>query len=147
MCQFPTDSLVQSYLYSLNYRYYPIYPPTFLEDYSQWWADRINGRPPSPAFTCLLLRICACATQSLGPPQKEHIEHEIGHNSQDLTEQFHRAAEKLSSSFAPGQGGLEQVQQLFLTATWYKSEGLIVDAWHALGASIKEAQELCAYYS
>lgn len=76
---------------------------------------------------------------------QQHIEFELAENAQSLTERFHQAAEKLSSTFAPGQGGLAQVQQLFLTATWFKSEGLIVDAWHALGSSVKEAQELCTF--
>ena len=139
------DSLVQNYLYSLNYRYYPIYPPTFLDDYSQWWNDRIAGRQLSPEFTCLLLRVCACSSQSLTTTMQQHLEFELAESAQNLTERFHRAAEKLSSSFSPGQGGLAQVQQLFLTATWYKSEGLIVEGWHALSASIKVAQELCKW--
>ena len=34
------------------------------------------------------------------------------------------------------------VQQLFLTASWYKSESKFVESWHALGAAIREAQEI-----
>ena len=138
-----TDCLVQNYLYTLNYRYYPIYPPTFLDEYSQWWNDRINRHQLSPEFTCLLLRVCACSSQALTSTTQQHLEFELAESVQSLSERLHRAAEKLSSSFSPGQGGLAQVQQLFLTATWYKSEGLIVESWHALGASIKVAQELC----
>jgi hypothetical protein len=133
---------VHNYLYSHNYRYYPIYPQTFLEQYSGWWADRLSGKQLSPAFTCLLLRVCACSAQSLGPDLQKQIEFELTESAEKLTWRFHRAAEKLSSTFAPGEGGLEQVQQLFLTATWYKGEGLVVDSWHALGGSVKEAQEL-----
>lgn len=38
-----------------------------------------------------------------------------------------------------------QVQQLFLTAQWFKTEAFFVESWHALGAAIHEAQELGIY--
>lgn len=59
-----------------------------------------------------------------------------------MTERFHAAAHKLSSSIARGQGGILQVQQLFLEAAWWKSEAHMVEAWHALSAAIREAQEI-----
>jgi hypothetical protein len=37
---------------------------------------------------------------------------------------------------------LLQVQQLLLTTCWHMSEALFVDCWHALGAAIREAQEI-----
>jgi len=46
----------------------------------------------------------------------------MGENTQSLIERDHRAAEMLSYTFIPGKGGLTQVLQLFLTASWLKSE-------------------------
>lgn len=62
--------------------------------------------------------------------------------TQCLAEIYHRAAQQLSNTIFPGQGGLVQVQQLFLTAAWLKGEGMFVDSWHALAAAVHAAQEL-----
>lgn len=110
--------------------------------YTRWWTCRSSGRRLSPEFTCLLLRVCACSTQCLSPMVQRKLEFELAESSQSLTERYHRAAQKLSGSFAPGKGGLMQVQQLFLLASWLKSEILFVESWHALGMAIREAQEL-----
>lgn len=72
----------------------------------------------------------------------QNLEFELGENAQSITERCHRTAERLGRSFTPGSGGLTQVQQLFLTAYWFKSEALFVQFWHTLGSAIREAQEL-----
>lgn len=125
-----------------NFNYYCLYPPTFSEDYAAWWSDRANGKPLTPEFTCLLIRVCACSLQYLDVEVQQKIESELGESVQSLSENYHHAAKQLSSTIAPGKGGLTQVQQLFLTAAWFKSESLFVESWHALSSSIHEAQEL-----
>jgi hypothetical protein len=67
---------------------------------------------------------------------------ELGVTTQSLTERWHRAARLLSNTISPGRGGLTQIQQLFLTALWFKTEALFIESWHILGAAIHEAQEL-----
>jgi hypothetical protein len=124
------------------FHYSPIYGPTFLEDYGNWWKDRHNGRPLSPVFTCLLLRVMACSAQYLPPAMKERFQIELVETPQGLTEHYSNAAERLSAKLVPGKGGPAQVQQLFLVASWMKSEGLLVESWHALCNAIREAQEL-----
>ncbi|KAL2001996.1 hypothetical protein VTN02DRAFT_850 [Thermoascus thermophilus] len=57
-----TDILVQHFLSDTNYHYYCLYPPTFSDEYSRWWANRASCRSLTPEFTCLLLRVCACST-------------------------------------------------------------------------------------
>ncbi|ETN36939.1 uncharacterized protein HMPREF1541_07926 [Cyphellophora europaea CBS 101466] len=66
----------------------------------------------------------------------------LGENALSLGQRYHHAAAQLSRSFKPGSAGLEQVQQLFLAAYWFKSEAMFAEAWHSLGAAIHEAQEL-----
>jgi hypothetical protein len=73
---------------------------------------------------------------------QQNLEFELGENAQSLSERYHHTAERLSRSFTPGSGGLTQVQQLFLTASWFKSEALFIESWHALSSTIREAQEL-----
>ncbi|KAE8309558.1 fungal-specific transcription factor domain-containing protein [Aspergillus transmontanensis] len=137
-----TDILVQHFLNETNYQYYSIYPPTFSHDYSTWWLGKVKGQPLTAEFTCLLLRVCACSALVLFPGERQKLESELGENIQSLSERYHRAARRLSSIIPPGKGGLTQVQQLFLTASWFKTEALFVESWHALSSAIHEAQEL-----
>jgi hypothetical protein len=108
----------------------------------EWWRQRNEGRQLSPAFTCLLVRACAYSAQFLQRETKALIERELGKNAQVLSEEYHDAADKLSVRFKPGTGGLMQVQQLFISACWYKSESKFRDSWHALASAIREAQEI-----
>jgi len=125
-----------------NYYYYIIYPPTFSEQYKAWWIDRAEGKPLNPELTCLILRICACAAQYLPPDLRAVIEAEFCLKAQALSHRFHAAAQRLGSTVVPGRGGLTQIQQIFLSAFWFKSESRWIESWHALGAAIHEAQEI-----
>lgn len=137
-----SDLLVQGFLYHVNYFYYVVYPPQFLDDYAEWWTQRKESQQLSPAFTCLLVRACAYSAQFLQLKIRQVIETELGKDAQALSEQFHNTADRLSFCFKPGTGGLMQVQQLFISACWYKSESKFRESWHALASAIREAQEI-----
>lgn len=140
------DILVDHFLDNTNYQYYALYPPAFMQDYNAWWSGRATGLQPTPEFTCLLLRLCACSISSLDEDIRQKLESELGQPVDGLSILYHKTAKQLSSTIGPGKGGLMQVQQLFLTAQWFKTEALFVESWHALGAAIHEAQELGIYY-
>jgi hypothetical protein len=70
------------------------------------------------------------------------IEFELACNLQQLTDRFANAAEQLSQSFEASNTCIERVQEQFLKGAWLKSESKIVESWHALGCTIREAQEL-----
>ncbi|WYZ44450.1 hypothetical protein EsH8_VII_000886 [Colletotrichum jinshuiense] len=137
-----TDALVQRFLDNVNYHYYIIYPPKFLEEYKQWWGSRTSSQPLDLEWTCLLITVCACTIQYLDPVLKRTFQNDLGESMQSLTERYHDAAQRLSSAVPGGRGGFTQVQQLIHSCYWYKSEGRYVDCWHALNAAVKEAQEL-----
>ncbi|KAF2108256.1 hypothetical protein BDV96DRAFT_504972 [Lophiotrema nucula] len=137
-----TDAIVNHFLTVVNYRYNAIYGPTFTEQYVQWWSDRAADKQLSPEFTCLLLRLCAYSVQYLTTPLRKTIEFEMASSSQQLTDRFATAAEQLSATFSPSESSLERVQEQFLKGAWLKSESKIVESWHALGCTIREAQEL-----
>ncbi|KAJ5291592.1 hypothetical protein N7478_000843 [Penicillium angulare] len=124
-----------------NFNYYCLYPPIFSADYATWWTDRANSKVVTPEFTCLLVRVCACSAQYLDADNTQKLATELGGSIQTLSENLHHAARQLSSTIGPGKGGISQVHQLFLTSAWFKSEGLFVESWHALGSCIHEAQE------
>ncbi|KAF1960472.1 hypothetical protein CC80DRAFT_489604 [Byssothecium circinans] len=137
-----TDAFVNHFLTVVNYRYNAIYGPTFTEKYVQWWSDRANSRRLSPEFTCLLLRVLSYSVQYLSPSLRKMIEFELACSSQDLSERFSAAAEKLSKAFPPSSTSIERVQEQFLKGAWLKSESRMVESWHVLGHTIREAQEL-----
>jgi hypothetical protein len=105
-------------------------------------VNRANGKTLNPEFTCLLLRVCACSLQFLEPKLSQKFDRELGETTQSLAERAHRAARRLSNTIPPGNGGLTQIQQLFLTALWFKTEALFIESWHILTVAIHEAQEL-----
>ncbi|KAL2828492.1 fungal-specific transcription factor domain-containing protein [Aspergillus cavernicola] len=137
-----TDILVQHFLDNTNYQYYCLYPHAFMHDYASWWSGKANRLPLTSEFTCLLLRLCACSAPYLDEELRQKLELELGESMEDLSLLCHNTAKKLSSTIPPGKGGLTQVQQLFLTAQWFKTEALFVESWHALSTTIHEAQEL-----
>jgi len=136
-----TDCLVDNWLSGANHHYYPLYPPEFRTQYDGWWATSPNK--VTPELTSLILRICACsALYIIDGSVKERLESELRTDSWTFANRMHSAAEKLNASLPPGKGGLIQVQQLFLTAFWLKSAERWTEAWHALSAAIRAANEI-----
>lgn len=134
--------LVQNFLENANYQYYPIFPEQLRGQSSKWWESRAGGQRLSPELTCLLIRVCAVSAQYLEDSLRQRLELELGEKAQSMTERFHAAAQRLSSSIPRGSGGVVQVQQLFLEASWWKSEANMIESWHALSVTIREAQEI-----
>jgi hypothetical protein len=112
-----------------------------MHDYSNWWSRRTNGLSLTAEFTCLLIRVCACSVPYIEEGLRQKLESQLGGNLDHLSVRYHNTAKQLSSTIGPGRGGMTQLQQLFLTAQWYKTEALFVESWHALSVAIHEAQE------
>ncbi|KAF4943761.1 hypothetical protein FGADI_13183 [Fusarium gaditjirri] len=136
------DNLVQNFFDNVNFHYYIIYPSTFLDDYRDWWADRVLGNPLKLQWTCLLTVICACSTQYLSIELQGKLEHELGEKTQTLTERYHGASNDLYSITPPRKGHLHGVQYLLHSCYWYKSEARFMECWYSLSAAIREAQEI-----
>ncbi|KAH7256757.1 fungal-specific transcription factor domain-containing protein [Fusarium tricinctum] len=137
-----TDTLVQNFLNNVNYHYYIIYPPSFLEQYQQWWTARAENRPLSVQWTCLLLTVCACASQYTDVELQEKLESGLGDTIKRITERFHEAARELGSAVPLGYSHLTNIQQLLHSCYWFKSEARFVECWHVLNSAVREAQEL-----
>ncbi|KAK3355674.1 fungal-specific transcription factor domain-containing protein [Neurospora tetraspora] len=135
------DCLVDNWLNGANHHYYALYRPQFRTQYDGWWATPANKR--TPELTNLILRVCACsALYILNAGVKDRLERELGTDALTLATTLHTTAEKLSKTIPSGKGGLAHVQQLFLTAFWYKSAEDWTEAWHALGTTIHAAYEI-----
>ncbi|PHH83857.1 hypothetical protein CDD83_2909 [Cordyceps sp. RAO-2017] len=137
-----TDSLVQNFLNNVNYHYYIIYPPSFLDEYRAWWASRSDNRPLGMQWTCLLLMVCACSAQYTDIELQRKLEQDLGETTQKLTEHYHNAARELHSVIPVGNNHLLNVQTLLHSCYWYKSEARFVECWHVLSSAIREAQEM-----
>ncbi|KAK0632174.1 fungal-specific transcription factor domain-containing protein, partial [Immersiella caudata] len=136
-----TDCLVDNWLGGANYHYCALYPPEFRTQYDGWWTVRTDN--PSPELTSLILRVCACSLLFIiDGSVKERLESELRADSLTLATRLHEAAEALGASIPHGKGGLVHVQQLFLTAFWYKSAEKWTEAWHALSSAIGAAYEI-----
>ncbi|KAJ9151410.1 Pyrimidine pathway regulatory protein 1 [Pleurostoma richardsiae] len=122
-------------------------PAIRFEEYVQGQREEVEialkSILPKPYTECLVQNFLQGNNfqyYSIYPQQLQELE--LGEKAQVLTDRFHAAALRLSNTVSPGRGGLAQVQQLFLTASWYKSEAHMVEAWHALSNACRQAQEL-----
>lgn len=136
-----SDCLVDNWLGGANYHYYALYPPEFRTQYDGWWAT--PQEKVTSELTGLILRVCACSLHFIvNDSVRVRLESELGADVGTFAHRLHTAAEKLSASIPPGKGGLIHVQQLFLTAFWYKSAEKWTAAWHALNKAVRAANEI-----
>jgi hypothetical protein len=133
---------VQLFFDNVNYHYYIIYPAVFLSEYQDWWEARTKNKAVTIQWTSLLVMVCACAIQHLDASDKPQIELDFGEPSEVLTERYLNVGRELANSVPPGHYHLLNVQQMLHAIYWYKAEAKFVEAWHLIGAAIRESQEL-----
>lgn len=136
------DALVQSFFNVVNFHYYIIYPPTFLQEYQAWWDTRSRNKPLPLQWTCLLVMICACATQHLDVETKPTVELDLGGPADDISEEYHNAGRELASVIPVGHYHLLNVQRMLHSIYWFKAEARFLEAWHVINDAVREAQEL-----
>ncbi|KAK2593067.1 hypothetical protein QQS21_009233 [Conoideocrella luteorostrata] len=136
------DTLMQSFLTDVNYHYYIIYPPMFLQDYHIWWDRLSQKRPLSLQYTCLLAIVCASALQHVEPASEKKFEGELGDSVDVVADKLHAAMRELASVMPIGHYHYLNVQRLLHSCYWYKAEAKFLEAWHVLGAAIFEGREL-----
>ncbi|KAM0561354.1 hypothetical protein ACHAPJ_003233 [Fusarium lateritium] len=136
------DALVQSFFNNVNYHYYIIYPPTFLQEYQAWWDRRSHNQTLSLQWTILLVMVCACATQHLDVEMKPIVEVELSEPAEKLTVEYHQAATELARVIPLGHCHLLNIQWMLHSIYWYKAEARFVEAWHVISACVREAHEL-----
>lgn len=86
--------------------------------------------------------VCACAVQHLDVEEKPQIELGFGEPSEVLTERFMQVGRELANSIPDGHFHLLNVQRMLHAIYWYKAEARFVEAWHLIGAAVRESQEL-----
>lgn len=136
------DALVQSFFNNINFHYYIIYPPMFLQEYQIWWDRKSQNRPLSLQWTILLVMVCACAAQHLDADMKPFVEVELGEASDKLSKDYHEAAQDLARVIPVGHCHILNLQYMLHSIYWFKAEARFVEAWHVIAAAVREAHEL-----
>lgn len=119
-----------------------IHPKSFVREYHVWWEDRTKGHPLGLEWTSLLLMICACSTLFPSVKLQKRLERNLGDSCETLTERFHTTGRALHSAVPISHNHIFKVLKLVHSCYWFKSEARFGEAWHALDAAIREAQEL-----
>lgn len=127
---------------NVNYHYYIIYPNKFIEEHREWWERRARGDTLTLQWTYLVAMICACATQHLELDMKPGMEAELGNSMEELTVQYHQAGQEVGNAIPVGQCHLLSIQGMLHSIYWYKAEAKFVEAWHLIGAAVRDSQEL-----
>ena len=60
----------------------------------------------------------------------------------DLAKEFSDAGHQILSVLGPTEPALAKIQAGLQRATFLKSTGSVIEAWHVLGSAIRDAQEL-----
>jgi hypothetical protein len=131
---------MDSFLNGANYYYLMVYPSVFSGQYMAWWDQRNAGERVSEDFTCLILRIAACAAMFVMPDVRRDLEAALKIPMSDLSQRFHHTANDLAATLPTGKGGLVRIQGWHLAAFWHKSENEAMMAWYCLTYAIREAQ-------
>jgi hypothetical protein len=136
------DLIIQLFITDINYHYYIIYPPSFLQDYHIWWDRRNHDKTISLQYTCLLAMLCSGTMQHVGGDLQKAVEAELSDTSDSISDKLHSAMRELTSVIPVGHYHMMNVQRLLHSAYWYKSEARFVEAWHVLNQAILEGKEL-----
>ncbi|CUS12744.1 unnamed protein product [Tuber aestivum] len=147
-----TQLLVKVFFSECNWIYGTLHEATFMAHLNEWFEIcAAKDSPHSPVkkkilsqFPALLLQVLAIALQML--PREHHKfmgQLNLGkENFYTLSATYSSTACELASLISASSPTLPRVQQWFLRSSWLKSEGRAVEAWHALGQAIREAQEM-----
>ncbi len=136
------DALVQNFLDHINFQSYIIRPSSFLEEYSDWWANRRANKALSLQWTCLLLTVCACSTQQAQYQLRQRLELELGEQLEKASDRYHCTARELHAAIPISCWGITSLQLLMYFCLWYTCEARFIQSWHALNVATRLAQEL-----
>lgn len=134
------DFLVQFYIKEINWYNEMIYPPTFLERYSNWWSQADYSGGDDIQFAALIARVCALATQYL--PNPEWPIHDAFESPLDeISQRCYTAAQEFDR-YQPRPPSLSRVQQLYFNLDYLRNRAEIKESWAVLAEVAKEVQDI-----
>ncbi|KAJ5383017.1 transcriptional regulator family: Fungal Specific TF [Penicillium concentricum] len=146
------EILIQTFFSDINWQYDPLDEESFREDLDRWgnisYSDLQGGfgrlTPGTIVFPALLFQVLAQALL-FHPPHDDMINSLIiiaDMTFHDLAAEYSDAGAELLAVLGKKDITLTTVQAGLLRASFLKSSGKVVEAWHALGATIRDAQEI-----
>lgn len=84
--------------------------------------------------------------QHIDIDSRPNIERDFGGSADNLTELYHDLARELAHYIPASHFHLLNVQRMLHSIYWYKAEARFIEAWHLIGAAIRECQELGAFH-
>lgn len=146
------DQLLRLFFTDISWQYDVIDEDIFREQLRKWervpYASRSTPLGLDPVvryFPALLFQVLAQAVL-LRPRREDDFIEELMQapdmNLTDLAAEFSDAGHQILSLFGSAEPALVKVQSALQRATFLKTTGSVVDAWHTLGSAIRDAQEL-----
>lgn len=148
----PVEALVRIYFELVNWQYDLIDEEMFREHLRDWWKVSYSNLKKDFAsiatdmlvFPALLFQVLAQALLLQAPkdPVINNILNMPDMTYHDLSVEYNNAGTALLGMFDKDLSTVITVQAGLLNASFLKSSGKVVEAWHALGATIRDSQEL-----
>ncbi|KAH8688803.1 hypothetical protein BGW36DRAFT_309392 [Talaromyces proteolyticus] len=146
------DILVETFFSDINWQYALLDERTVREQLEKWrkvsYSDLQKGlerlTSETLVFPALLLQVIAQALL-FHPPHDERISSLItmaGMSFHDLGAEYSDTGAKILEILGKRDITIATVQSGLLRASFLKSSGKVVEAWHVLGATIRDAQEI-----
>ncbi|OAR00305.1 hypothetical protein LLEC1_05091 [Akanthomyces lecanii] len=146
------NKLISFFYKELSWQYDIVHEKTFRLQLNAWeqiaYAARNQPCHLSPDlrhFPALLFQLLAQALLFQPVRNDESLEdlrHAPDMDLADVATEFSDAGQQVSAIFGPREVTMVKVQAGLLRACFEKTTGLVVEAWHTLGQTIRDAQEL-----
>nr|POF04210.1 putative transcription factor sol4 [Quercus suber] len=147
------DILVQDFFQNVAWHYDVIDEPTFRNQLAQWSLLSYrqlqlapDGIPNSlQSFPALLFQVLAQALlfqPSRYDKRLDELKYTADMELCDKAAEYSHTGHRIATSFRKSELNLTAVQAELMRACFEKTTGSVVEAWHTLGAAIRDAQEL-----
>lgn len=146
------DNLVRFFFAEISWQYDVVNEDMFREQLSDWrrvsYASRSNPQGLDPMlryFPALLFQVLAQSVLLQPPesyPSLEDLKPAPDMELLDLAKEFSDAGHQILSILGSTEPALVKIQAGLQRATFLKSTGSVIEAWHVLGSAIRDAQEL-----
>lgn len=148
------EKLVDMYFEHFNWQYYGLEQDVFMAQLEEWNSlpfNLLNTAGPQGlsadlrAFPALLFQVIASALMALPPGPDEFfdsLKYAGTMSWDDLATDYSESGVAVLSLLGKRQISLTTVLAGFLRSAFLKYSGLVTEAWHAIGSSIRDAQEL-----
>jgi hypothetical protein len=147
------DRLVVTFFREVNWHYTPLDEDIFMDQLQEWnnltFSTLNQGPHALPAdmrfFPAMLFQVVALALQFQPPaydPLLDNLKYRTDMSLDDLSIDYSDSGLNILSLLGKKDITLVTIQAGFLRTYFLKNAGLVTESWHALGQTIRDAQEI-----